>query len=378
VIALAGAVAPAGPALPPIRHVFLIVLENKGFSETFGPHTKAPYLARRLTAQGALLRQYYGTAHNSLPNYLAMISGQAPNPATQSDCKLYTSVIPGKIRSDGQARGLGCVYPAGVATLPDQLETKGLGWRGYMQDMAAGGRNAPATCRRPALNSLDRTQSARTGDQYAARHDPFVYFHSIIDDKARCDAHVVDLTRLPHDLAVKAATPALSFITPNLCEDGHDAPCVDGRPGGLVSADAFLRRWVPRITGSPAYAEGGLLLILFDEADSPQSDSGACCGEQSGPNTPRAGIFGPGGGRTGAVALSPYIRPGTVSDTPYNHYSLLRSLEDLFGLGHLGYAAAEGLRPFGADVFTRPAGPASQSSRARRKASASSASSSPT
>jgi hypothetical protein len=63
---------------------------------------------------------------------------------------------------------------------------------------------------------------------------------------------------------------------------------------------------------------------------------------------------GAGGGRIGAVALSPCISPGTVTDSPYNHYSLLRWTEDNFGLSHLGYAAQAGLQPFGPDVFTRP------------------------
>jgi phosphatidylinositol-3-phosphatase len=357
VLVAAGAPA-AGAALPPIRHVFVIVLENKGYDETFGAGAaaKAPYLAHDLVAQGALLRQYFGVAHESLPNYVAMISGQAPNPATQSDCQFYTDVVPGTIGADGQAFGAGCVYPAAVRTLPDQLDASGLGWRGYMQDMAADSQNAPTTCRHPAPDSQDGTQSARAGDEYAARHDPFVYFHSIVDDQARCDRDVVDLMRLTDDLGSDATTPALSFITPDLCEDGHDSPCVDGRPGGLVSADAFLRQWVPEILASPAYADGGLLLVTFDEADGFQSDSSACCSEPTGPSTPMPGIAGPGGGRTGAVAISPYIRPGTVSDTPYNHYSLLRSLEDLYGVGHLGYAGADGLKPFGADVFTQPAG----------------------
>jgi hypothetical protein len=64
------------------------------------------------------------------------------------------------------------------------------------------------------------------------------------------------------------------------------------------------------------------------------------------------GIFGPGGGRTGAVVISPWTKPGTTNDQAYNHYSLLRSVEDLFGLAHLGYAGAPGLRAFGPDVFT--------------------------
>src|SRR5882672_10590121 len=79
-----GSLAAAAP--PPIRHVFIIVLENKGFDKTFGPSSPATYLSQTLTAQGQLLRQYYGIGHKSLPNYLAMVSGQAPNAVTQADC----------------------------------------------------------------------------------------------------------------------------------------------------------------------------------------------------------------------------------------------------------------------------------------------------
>jgi hypothetical protein len=68
------------------------------------------------------------------------------------------------------------------------------------------------------------------------------------------------------------------------------------------------------------------------------------------------GIFGPGGGQIGAVLVSRFIKPGTVSNIPYNHYSLLRSIEDFFDLGHLGYAGQNGLKTFGSDVFTRPNG----------------------
>jgi hypothetical protein len=126
---------------------------------------------------------------------------------------------------------------------------------------------------------------------------------------------------------------------------------MNGEPGSLESADAFLRQWVPMITSSPAFRADGLLIITFDEAQT--TDATACCNEQKGPNTPTPGINGPGGGRIGAVLLSRFIKPGTVSTTPYNHYSMLRSIEDIFALAHLGYAGQRGLTPFGKDVFTR-------------------------
>src|SRR5881227_562628 len=100
-------------ALPPVKHVFVIVLENKDYDDSFGASSPAAYLSKELTAKGQLLRQYYGTSHVSLGNYITMISGQAPNPDTQSDCNAgFKNVFPGVIGPDGQAVGAGCVYPA--------------------------------------------------------------------------------------------------------------------------------------------------------------------------------------------------------------------------------------------------------------------------
>lgn len=334
---------PAARYLPPIGHVFVINLENKGYDETWGPSSAAPYLSQTLRKQGVLLTQYYGTAHNSLPNYQAQISGQGPNPQTQGDCQDYSPFVGAGTAAPGQAVGDGCVFPASVPTLPGQLTSSGRTWRGYMEDMGN-------PCRHPQLGAVDDTQKAKVGDQYAARHNPFVYFASITDSPA-CAANDVDLSSLRTDLASVKTTRSLSYITPNLCHDGHDSPCVDGEPGGLVSADTWLRQWVPVITGSPAFGKDGLLVITFDESDSPQTDASACCGEGPGPNSPLPGITGLGGGRVGALVLSHYARPGAFSTTPYNHYSLLASIEDLFELPYLGYAGTSGLARFGTDVY---------------------------
>lgn len=334
------------------RHVFVVNLENESYDLTFGADSKAPYLSKELPTKGQLLTQYYGIAHASLGNYLAQISGQAPNPTTQGDCPDFVEFEMTGTAEYGQAVGKGCVYPTEVETVADQLEAKGLEWKGYMEDMANSA-TEPKTCRHPAIGAHDENHVARVGDQYATRHNPFVYFHSIIDDQANCDARVVDLTALEGDLATAATTPNLVYITPNLCHDGHDEPCVDGEPGGLVSADAFLAEWVPKITSSPAFSEDGLLIVTFDEAEiiGPDADPSGCCGSPAGPNSPQPGIGGPGGGRVGAVVLSPFVEPGSVNDTPYNHYALLCSIEELFGLEKLGMASVPGLACFGSDVY---------------------------
>jgi hypothetical protein len=269
-----------------------------------------------------------------------------------------------------------------------------------MEDMGNDPTRENATCGHPVIGTTDQTNhqlapsaAVPKGDQYAARHNPFVYFHSIIDSPD-CQTNVVALDKLDADLAKIDTTPNFVFITPNVCNDGHDGDgtgaagkgCIDGQPGGLKSADDFLKLWVPKILASEAYKKDGLLIINFDESGATGSQtvtvdstgkqhivvtygsSEACCNQQGGPNAnyPLALTFPvsatmqydlnfptPGGGRTGAVLISPFIKPGTVSNTGYNHYSLLKSIEQIFKIKeYLGYANQAGLTAFGDDVFT--------------------------
>lgn len=341
--------AAAAAASAPVQHVFVIVLENENGQVTFSDKTPAPYLARTLTAQGAYVPNYYGIGHASLDNYIAMVSGQAPNFHTQGDCQTYSDFSGAPQGKLGLAKGQGCVYPASVKTVAQQLDGAGRSWKGYMEDMGKDLSREAATCGHPPVGAKDNTQAAAAADQYATRHNPFMYFHSIIDNQSYCDQHVVSLDALSADLRSVATTPNYVFITPNLCNDGHDAPCANGDEGGLAQADQFLQTWVPQITHSPAFLQDGLLMIVFDEAD---TGATACCHELPGPSAPLPGIYGPGGGKTGAVLLSPFIKPGTVTDTAYNHYAMLKSVEQFFGLDPLGYAGGLNLQAFGPDVFT--------------------------
>ncbi len=338
---------PARAAERPIGHVFVINLENQGFDVTWGASSPAPYLADTLRARGVFLSQYYGIGHPSLPNYVAQISGQGPNPTTQVDCGKYTDFVATGTADFGQVLGNGCVYPKTVPTIVDQLTAKGLTWKSYQEDIGNSSTEAK-TCRHPEIGQLDSTVAARPGDQYTTRHNPFMYFHSIIDAPS-CAKRVVGLDALERDLRKRAKTPRYSYITPNLCNSGHDNPCIDGNPGGLVRADEWLRTWVPKIMSSPAYKRDGLLVITFDESE--HGDTSACCGSPTPPNVAKAGVTGPGGGRIGAVLLSPSAIAGTTIDVPYNHYSLLCSIENIFGLDHLGYAAQPGLACFGPEAY---------------------------
>jgi phosphatidylinositol-3-phosphatase len=378
-----------------VKHIFVIVLENKSYSDTFGTSTQDPYLQHTLVPSGALLTEYYGTGHVSLDNYISLTSGQSPTPSTDDDCLPgftgtignYNNVAQTGWAAQGQVAATGgCIYAADVPNLPKQLDQAGLTWRGYMQDMGNDPSRESATCGHPVIGiGTDNTNTGEApsaavplGDQYATRHDPFVYYHSVIDNQAYCNQHVVNLNDLPGDLRDERTTPNFVFITPNLCNDGHDGSgtgaagttCVNGQPGGLTSADAFLQTWVPQITNSPAFRKDGLLIITFDESNYTENVSvnagqevvditfsgQSCCDQQPGPNLAgvRPGTFtlvdtptleeqivinGYGGDRIGAVLLSPFVKGGSTSDTPYNHYALLKSIEDIFHLDHIGYAA---------------------------------------
>ena len=648
-----------------IKHVWLIILENKSYDATFTGLNQNSYLWKTLPSQGVLLKNYYGTGHYSMDNYISMVSGQAPEQDTQSDCSVENfdigsnstivkkGVNRGQVASSANAsqpsganaaNGLnGCSYPTDTPTLFNQLDAAGKSWKGYAQDLGNQAGREDAVCGGPGLASNNPTTNpaylsatathplppgvtsftgAQANDQYVAKHFPFPWFHSLtgtvtstgkttpglttpVGGGSDCDAaHIANLdsssTGLYKDLQKSSTTPAFSWITPNNCSDAHDAICkgnnlsgsftTAGAPiyqtptpnpesttpknytGGLYASDLFLKYYIPMIEASPAFKDGGLIDITFDEGNPPFTYSGnsfnnanaygptlgvepnAAAGlsadaagenlfgknvhtEPTGPNstlgkdssgnqlfpgpgdnafidrppvctqttptrvpancvpnivrggsgttpaarpdavlagptstyvldnailaddtgrgvvdtvdttgpggsspipantfvgtvsdtgpqpaasptgsvidgsfqlvdqngspvTPTGAVTGltlsaegapgylapgqtpdplydsgdatPGGGDTGSVLISPYIKPGTMTSTFYNHYSWLRTMEDIFGvdcgrdhakltvgtvsggldgLGHLGFAAQPGLKPFGVDVF---------------------------
>ena len=275
-------------------------------------------------------------------------------------------------------------------------------WKAYMEGMKK-------NCDHPKINDFDKTYT-QTGDEYATRHNPFAYFHSLIGSgnsgEGDCYNYDVPLGTgeptskgLAKDLAAEESTPNYVFITPNLCNDGHNDPCINeapahklwretsatrnpllprtdrprseipsNEPSGFPAIHGFLAKWVPLIEKSPAFQNGGLLIITFDEAEVPKEtdvkadmdlihhvksgtsqwveNSEGCCGEKDhpGPNVkcPGSGVDcpgGSGGGRIGTILISPYLaKPGFPDDTPYNHYSMLASIEDQFQVARLGFA----------------------------------------
>ncbi|HEX3899625.1 MAG TPA: alkaline phosphatase family protein [Mycobacteriales bacterium] len=354
-----------------IGHVWTIMLENEEIEETFVlGGLNAPYLTKTLPTKGKLLVRYYGTGHSSLDNYIAMVSGQGPNESTQHDCDSPTTLggphAKWRFGAYGQAidesgmnpADIGCVYPKHVRSLPNQLDAAHVSWKGYMENMDAQP-DKPAYCANPYATGPDVPQRKITEPDYKDKHNPFGYFHSIIDRKAYCNAHVVPMGHFSHgkmvgpiarDLRSIKTTPQYSYITPGLCHDGHDA-CPGNDGSQFKGIDQFLKVVVPQILASPAYQENGLIIITFDEGVTDLK----CCNEQKAPNLPKDvdnGTSGPGagdgGGVVGMLLLSPFIKAGTTdSSNAFNHYSYLKSMEQLFGIkNYLGYAAQPGLVTF--------------------------------
>jgi phosphatidylinositol-3-phosphatase len=383
---------PPPPLLPPVSHVFVVMLTGHNYDAAYGENSQAPYLAKTLTTHGLLIPNYYGIAHGPLANEVALISGQGPTKQTASNCPEYSDVKPGTAGEQGQVSGDGCVYPPEVKTLADQLFTGGNTWKAYVEGAETAG--------------CDQKTAA-----YEPWRNPFLNFHSIVDNAGLCNSSVVDLSQLQTDLAQVGDTPGLSYIVPNNCHDGSDTPCAPDQPAGLAAADAWLQQVIPMIEDSAGFKQGGMIAITFDSApkDGPEADSTACCGQpETYPNLPQddpsqqpsqppsqepapaatASQFGGdggstdtgttttpaptnttttpapttppptrpsgGGGKVGLLLISPYIKPNTKNETAYfNHYSLFASIEDLFSVGNIGYATLADLTRFDkASVYT--------------------------
>jgi hypothetical protein len=327
-VAPSSSAAPKGPqgleGVPHFDHVVVLTEENESATETFAPTSKAPYL-RSLAAKGVFLPNYYGTGHASLDNYISMVSGQPPMPHAVSDCatfSLYWCAQPQALHNGGR-------------NLADQLEEAKLSWRVYPD-------GAPTACFHARYDPSDLTPDPYQGDSrqgakdYADRHNPFLYFPNVIGNQARCVAHQRPFSDLARDLK-KGTLPAVSFVIPDTCHDGHDDPCSNGRPGGLVSMDQWLRQQVPPLLKYLS-SHNGLLVINFDEGFTPSNPADIATHPADYACTTCA-LLGLGG-RTGAVLLSPRLPKGKVDPTGYDHFSLLRTIESSFRLSeHLGLAA---------------------------------------
>jgi phosphatidylinositol-3-phosphatase len=311
-----------------VKHVFVISLNSPGYDAAFGAQPQMPYLANTLRPQGELLPNYKLLTDTGLPNYVGMIGGQSPNAGVAQDCQTYDE---------------SCMYSSQTIGVADQLFSARDTWGAYMEDMGkpepvAQGQTAPANppqnCVHPDSGAADTTQHIRKADPatgyagsgYAARHNPFVYFHSLID-LGSCDQHDFPLTQL--DGALASGTPNFTFISPNLCDTGEPSECdTNVANPGPAQADAFLSQWVPKIMASPAYQQDGVLIVTFGEA-----------------------IPAVNGAPVGTLLLSKFLTPGSTNGGAFNPDSIFKTVEDLFGLQHIAASTQAGTTTFAPDLL---------------------------
>ena len=239
---------PSPKAAATASHVFVIVMENRSYNQVIN----SPYIAQ-LAAKYGVATNYHSVSSPSLPNYLALTSGDTWGINDNEFHRL-------------PAGGLGA-----------QLSDAGIEWRAYMEGMSGGCLDSPPP--------------------YAVKHNPFAYYGGA------CPPQVVPLTNFADDMSAK--NPRFVWITPDLCNDGHDC--------STSAADSWLSQMVPIIQALNAWKDNGLLVITWDE----------------------------GSGNDNTV-LTMFIRPNSKahqSDQAYDHYSLLATIEDQFRLPRLGQAA---------------------------------------
>lgn len=350
----------SSPTLPPIKHVFVVMLGEQGYGATFGASSQAPYIAKTLRGQGELASEYYGVTAGQLANEIALISGQGPTPQTAANCSTYENLVPGSAGSEGQVLGSGCVYPVSSLTLGDQLVAAGDTWKAYIGGLDEGAAaSLQGKCPNPTLGAGDPHFAATAAAPFVTWRDPFLYFRSVIDG-SNCGQQNVGISQLAKDLGSATTTPSLAYIAPSPCEDGDPQQCAGASSSGMPAAEGFLKKVVPEIESSAAYKEGGLIAIAPDQA--PQSgtdaDGSGCCATPKFPNLPSSGSTTTatgqptGGGHVGLLLISKYVKPGSSYVTgEYNHFSLLASIEALFKLQTLGFAKNVQLPTFEKAVY---------------------------
>jgi phospholipase C len=262
-----------GPATPSADwkgSVFTIVMENHSRGDIIG-NSQAPFINQLAATNAEAVGYHDSFVHPSEPNYIWMAAGENFGILDDND--------PDSHHIDSTSH------------IADQLELAGLSWKAYQESMGD-------TC---GLHSHGR---------YAAKHNPFVYFNDVngwdgtnFHPELRCNTHVVDYSQFDADVA-SGAIPKYVFITPNLDNDMHD--------GSVSQGDAWLANEIPKITGSPAFQNGGVLFLLWDEGG----------GTPAGDDPP-------------FLAISAHAKPGFQSNADYDTSSYLKTVQNILGLPEL-------------------------------------------
>ncbi len=330
------------------QHIFYIMMENHSTSEIFGNTADAPYI-NWLASQYATATNYYGVTHPSSPNYLAAISGDFQH--IWDDCAAGPTVTcapqefgPTSGYTNGQewltpaeiTRATNTVHWFSDRTIVDQLESHGLTWKAYMQSMPYTGYTG-ATYPNPVVNGQVVPVSL-----YVQKHNPFMYFSDIRNNPERMEK-IVPLEQLNDDLASNNV-PNFVWVSPDTCNDMHGisssgaklinnlncAYPASGLDHKIIKlGDTFLKNYVSLIMNSRVWkTTKSAIVIAWDEND--YSSANGCCHSPTGVN----GVV-LGGSNAPALVLTSRDPKHFAINTAYNHYSLLATIEKLWGLGCL-------------------------------------------
>lgn len=288
-IALAREQSSSGEAgVPRYQHIFEIVLENHSYEQVIG-NPNAPRI-NALARRYGLATQSFGVTHPSEPNYVALIGGSFFG---IQDDNAYDQTTNGVNHTIDQP------------SLAQQLEQAGLTWKDYQQTMPSAG-----------FKGYDFGNGL-----YKSKHNPFLNFASMQNDPAELAKMVPD-TQLFADLATNSV-PNFSFIVPDQCHDMHGVSGCTDDTGLMQMGDSYVGDVVTTIMASQTWKEGNnAIVVTWDEDDFAASNLGCCDAN-------------PGGGHIATIVITNHGPRGLQDPTPYNHYSLLQTIQDAFGLGCL-------------------------------------------
>ena len=345
--------------VPQLDHVFVLVLENHNAFTSFGSigildNPNAPHI-QALAKKYNFASNYNGVWHPSLPNYVAMITGDWIGTDVAATGHTYPPNSTVGI-SDDDSPSVATDFPSPPAhvsihrwrvnlpSLAGQLTAHGKDWRAYLQNIPESG-----------TSLANWPGDSNTAKLYAVKHNPFPYVAEVQDDPAQF-AKQVPIEQLFSDLGAKTV-PAFSYIVPDQCRDMHGISNVLAPCGGVNDTDAIdVKRgddetfWlVNGITGSRVWKEGrNALFVVFDEGNGPLT-----CNYS--PDTPVTdvvpGTLLPGpdcydpknfNDKVVMLVITNYGTRGIVDNHFYDHFSLLKTIEAAFDLPFIGHARDPG------------------------------------
>lgn len=306
-------------AAPTFSHVYVIMMENSNYEDVIGNTADAPYI-NQLAQTYNFAANYYGVTHPSEPNYVAATAGDFFG-----------------LHADDMSKRFD------VTNIVDQLESKGLTWATYQQGLPAVG------------STVDQSPATGSG-LYVRKHNPFALYTDVLNNPARVQ-QFKPIESLATDLNSGNA-PNFAFIAPDQCHDMHGVspPSATqygmpwcGYPPNFVlnhaliqAGDAYVKQLVTTIMSSKGWTPDSIIVLTWDENESSglsspnrgYASTAGCCA--SPPNE--------GGGRVATIVIT-NTPMHTVSLHPYNHYSLLRTIEDNWGLSCLANTCDPSVQP---------------------------------